>query len=559
MLGSVIAAIAGAPAVVNMVHGNNDIAIELPDMDDNNVNDPDIVINEDENANNNRNADVINADEGVDVSVDAESSSDDATNRNNNYNDNHAMNTVAGSGAAATTIPIVKYILADKLEDKNVEKITLMGNENKNTIDTSWYSKTYNEFHIKTVAQLAGLAELVNQGNTFLSNIIYLDDNLDLNGIKWTPIGEDTYLNKNKYFSGIFDGQGHIINNLTLFESKSYCNSLFGNIYNGTVKNIGIINAKSEKTNNKIYGYLGILASYVENSFIFNVYTTGSIVDKSNNTYYIGGIIGKCHGSTKVIGCYSSVNINSDCLNADGCTAIGGLIGSWEKAKADDIISDCFFNGSIHCKDNCYIGGILGIESSLDAYEVKINNCFISTTDINCASIDNIAWITTTKSCDVTNCYWPDNKDTNAKNQPNVVNYFERDWLNIINKIEKNINQSTYGYAIKDFKDPAEQEKLVEILNKNANPSVRWHYNPDIYFTFSQLLANYTAVDSAINRANSFHKKDYKNFDEVEKAIAKVDRGKHIIYQDAVNDMAKDINDAIEKLECKYANYSEVD
>ena len=92
MLGSVIAAIAGAPAVVNMVHGNNDIAIELPDIGDNNVNDPDIVINEDENANNNRNADVINADEDVNVSVDADSSSDDATNHNNNYNDNHAMN-----------------------------------------------------------------------------------------------------------------------------------------------------------------------------------------------------------------------------------------------------------------------------------------------------------------------------------------------------------------------------------------------------------------------------------------------------------------------------------
>ena len=574
MIGSVIAAIAGAPAVVNMVNGNNNIEIELPNIDGNDVNDHGIIINDDENGNldnniindnnNNEYADAMNANEYD----------------NNNYTDTHTIDTIAAAETAAA-INIVTSELSDKFGDKNtkekhVEKIISMDHENKNTndenlnvkIDTSWYSKTYNEFHIKTVAQLAGLADLVNKGNSFSGSLIYLDSNLDLNRIEWIPIGNNAYKNENKYFSGIFDGQGHIIDNLTLFESNSRCNSLFGKIYNGTIKNIGITNAKIKKTQNNTYGYLGlfsehedlgILSEQVENSYIINVYTTGSIVDKSHDTYYTGSIIGKCKGSTKIIGCYSSVDINSDCLNTNGYPAIGGLIGCWEDAKENDIISDCFFNGKIHCKNDYYIGGILGIESSEGIYEVKINNCFISTTDINCTSIDKIAWITTTQSSDITNCYWPDNKNTNGQKTINVVNYFERDLLKKINKIEKKIKPSTYGHAIKDFKDPAEQKCLVELLNKNANPSVRWYSNSDIYFTVSQLLANYTGVDSAINKANSFNETDFQNFEKVKEAIDKVERGKHIIYQDVVNNMAKDINDAIEQLQYNYANYSEVD
>lgn len=63
--------------------------------------------------------------------------------------------------------------------------------------------------------------------------------------------------------------------------------------------------------------------------------------------------------------------------------------------------------------------------------------------------------------------------------------------------------------------------------------------------------ADYTLVDSAIEKANKLNKVDYKDFSGVEKAIAAVDRTKNITEQKEVDAMAKAIEDAIAKLEKK--------
>ena len=48
--------------------------------------------------------------------------------------------------------------------------------------DTSWYSDDETVFHISTAEELAGLAELVNAGNTFEGRTVYLDADIDLGG-----------------------------------------------------------------------------------------------------------------------------------------------------------------------------------------------------------------------------------------------------------------------------------------------------------------------------------------------------------------------------------------
>lgn len=60
--------------------------------------------------------------------------------------------------------------------------------------------------------------------------------------------------------------------------------------------------------------------------------------------------------------------------------------------------------------------------------------------------------------------------------------------------------------------------------------------------------ADYTEVDKAIEKANKLNKDNYEDFSKVEDAIKTVVRSKNITEQDEVDSMAKAINDAIKAL-----------
>ena len=71
--------------------------------------------------------------------------------------------------------------------------------------------------------------------------------------------------------------------------------------------------------------------------------------------------------------------------------------------------------------------------------------------------------------------------------------------------------------------------------------------------------ADYSAVDAALDRAAALDENAYVDFSAVEDAIAAVVRDKDITEQDQVDQMAQAINDAIDSLEFKPADYSAVD
>lgn len=54
--------------------------------------------------------------------------------------------------------------------------------------DTSWYVEEGAVFTITTKEQLAGIAALVNEGNTLKGAMIYLDADIDLGYLPWTPV-----------------------------------------------------------------------------------------------------------------------------------------------------------------------------------------------------------------------------------------------------------------------------------------------------------------------------------------------------------------------------------
>lgn len=66
-------------------------------------------------------------------------------------------------------------------------------------------------------------------------------------------------------------------------------------------------------------------------------------------------------------------------------------------------------------------------------------------------------------------------------------------------------------------------------------------------------------VDAAITRAEALNKDHYKNYDDVTAAIAAAARNKYYFEQDAVNGYAAAIENAINALEYKDADYSGVD
>ena len=63
-------------------------------------------------------------------------------------------------------------------------------------------------------------------------------------------------------------------------------------------------------------------------------------------------------------------------------------------------------------------------------------------------------------------------------------------------------------------------------------------------------------MDEAIANANALNKDEYKDFSAVEAAVAAVVRGKNITEQEAVDAMAKAINDAVSALEKKSSTES---
>ena len=223
------------------------------------------------------------------------------------------------------------------------------------TVDISWYNETDTEFTLMDAADLAGLAQLVNNGNTtFKGKIIKLGADINLNNVNWTPIGgTDT----GKKFEGTFDGQGHIIYNLKitkeLLNTSSNCYvGLFGactsaaklqnfTIYNADVKgslNVAVVlggsggaEAKIDQVhvagNIKVYGYwyvgaiLGKGYSTVTNCSVVGDSVETSYVEITGG--YVGGIVGYMgEGNCQIRDC-SVTNITISGLY----NGIGGISG----------------------------------------------------------------------------------------------------------------------------------------------------------------------------------------------------------------------------------------
>jgi len=144
-------------------------------------------------------------------------------------------------------------------------------------VDTTWYDATKNEFTLDTAEDLAGLAQLVNAGNTFAGKTVKLNADIDLNDVLWTPIGTKSAEGEKAFsrtFAGSFDGQGHTISNLRVVGGNAL--GLFGRTGTGThIEDLNIDGAYISGTD-----YVGAIAgyAYLSANCIKNCTVTGATI-----------------------------------------------------------------------------------------------------------------------------------------------------------------------------------------------------------------------------------------------------------------------------------------
>lgn len=438
--------------------------------------------------------------------------------------------------------------------------------------DTRWYidHESENEYHISTAAQLAGLAKLVNAdpGKTnFAGKTFYLDNDIDLSGHEWISIGTVFGGDNPDYsFCGVFDGQGHVISNLYSHESyiegaeganKSHNllrNALFGSVYNGEVKNLGVADAeiwidpKDDSAGGK-----GILVDWMGKSKITNCWTSGSIYSGSKIEKNIGGIVGVTVQGCTISGCYSTATLTGNFTNSEGYytnpqymnpDTIGGIIGA--RFDGSLTVTDCWFDGKIDVNSiQATVGGIVGciatvnnsVGGSVGDADIATKNCMVTTTDMGADKDGNTCWVAYALDGTVENCYWPDDNEKTYDPSP---------LKSITNGTVTNESQGT---PVSDFTS----ENVLTGLNANAAKGIEWVVgikHPTFGWDKWHISADYSAVDKALkNVPEDLSRYTDASVAKLNKAIAAVGkRDKNVTQQDEVNAMAQVIQEAIDGL-----------
>ena len=225
-------------------------------------------------------------------------------------------------------------------------------------------------YKIVTAADLAMVRNFV--GATHADKYFVLQNNVDLNGDNWIPIGTD----ETTAFAGNFDGKGFKVQGLHIERSDYRYVGLFGYnkgvIQNLEIEGIGITNNYTDMNDSYIGGlvgynngsdisncnvnlditvlnsylYIGGLIGYNSNGNITDCTTTGALVANAS-IGYSGGLIGYSDNGN-ISGCYTSGSIS-------GYTDAGGLIGYNTSS-----IAGSHSNVAISNYNNHYCGGLIG-------------------------------------------------------------------------------------------------------------------------------------------------------------------------------------------------------
>ena len=231
--------------------------------------------------------------------------------------------------------------------------------------------------------------EIFQNGGIDLNGSYILGCDIDLSDIEnWQPVGDE-----NNPFTGIFNGNGYSIDNLTINVEDSGAENVgfFGVTTNATISNVNFTNASVITPDDFINGSsaVGIVAGTARGTTFDNITVSGDVTGYES----VGGLVGIINdnsylgkdGKIVEVGNSSISNVHTD-VNANGKYFVGGLAGyvadtSTDEgvAKRDLKISNCSTSGEIVFEEEA-AGGLIG----------EAGKTIITIT--NCESNTNITW-----------------------------------------------------------------------------------------------------------------------------------------------------------------------
>jgi hypothetical protein len=164
-------------------------------------------------------------------------------------------------------------------------------------------------------------------------------------------------------FSGVFDGAGHKISNLTIDTGGTEADylGLFGYTSGGEIKNVRLENVTitSGDDSEELGGLVG------ENGgTISNCYSTGNVTG-GDDSWALGGLVGYNYEGSSISNCYSTSNVTG----GDNSSDLGGLAGYNDQ---DGSIINCFSTGIVAGGNNSSdLGGLAG-----ENYYGEVNNSY---------------------------------------------------------------------------------------------------------------------------------------------------------------------------------------
>lgn len=319
-----------------------------------------------------------------------------------------------------TTVNLVLGRDNIKLDDAG---INVSDWENGTSIDGGEATEAYSyDSNTKTITIYSGeglkvAADVVNSGDTDLN--ITLDNDIDLTGIEWTPIGTES-----RPYTGTFDGNNKTIRGLEINQSGTDNVGLIGYLGSeGKVQNVVLANI-SVSGANYVGGIAGQTDGTVENCSVNGTVTgqnqTGGIVGRNFSTIYgcsaegtvtgninVGGISGLCVpnydtgtgsliGST-IDGCHSTAAVS-------GISSVGGVLGNLGN---NSFLMACYSTGkvTVTSTDGSFVGGVVGINS-----QGTVTGCYHATGEITSLGGGRIGGIVGENYIGtVAACYWENN------------------------------------------------------------------------------------------------------------------------------------------------------
>ena len=204
------------------------------------------------------------------------------------------------------------------------------------TINYEWFDDPNKDIYtIANAEQLAGLRELVANGNDFSGKTIKLSANINLNNKEWTPIGghynvRDVNIAGDIFykvdldepvFSGTFDGNGNAIYGLrmTTAGEESKFSGFFKALDHATIKNVIFENVTIESSNKD--ASIAAVCGYANATTFINVIVSGKIRGVSCASIACVAV------DTSFYDCINRASLTSKADDVDASITVGGIVG----------------------------------------------------------------------------------------------------------------------------------------------------------------------------------------------------------------------------------------